>query len=200
MVSSWCCETTYKLKIAESKLFVNFVYRIAECWNTRQKDFWNEIFHCKIQDVLGYPWTGKEEKSVSYDQQLIQYFFFCISGRCCFCCCCCRCFTPCKRIRFQNLGNFCLWNPEFQILESGMQLKESRISLTIWIRNPSSADKDSGILYQQSGIHGVEIVLDSFTWSELFWKAKPNEEYHVSVVFHKKAEVRICIYLHMLIC
>ena len=128
------------------------------------------------------------------------FFFFCISGRCCVCCCCCRCFTPCKRIRFQNLGNFCLWNPEFQILESGMQLKESRIPLTIWIRNPSSADKDSGILYQQSGIHGVETVLDSFTWSELFWEAKPNEEYHVSVVFHKKAEVRICIYLHMLIC
>ena len=42
-----------------------------------------------------------------------------------------------------------LWNQEFWALESGVQLKESGIPLTIGIRNPSSNDKESGI-------HGVE--------------------------------------------
>ena len=49
-------------------------------------------------------------------------------------------------------GNFCVWNPEFAkfflwngeswSLESGIQLKESGIPLTIGIQNPSSTDKD----------------------------------------------------------
>ena len=37
---------------------------------------------------------------------------------------------------FRNLGNFCLWNPESWALESGIQLKESRIPLKVGIRNP----------------------------------------------------------------
>ena len=36
-------------------------------------------------------------------------------------------------------------NPESWALESGTQLKESEISLTIGIRNPSSTEKKSGI-------------------------------------------------------
>ena len=55
-----------------------------------------------------------------------------------------------------------------------MQLKQSRIPLTVRIQAASSADKESVIWYLESGIHGVEIVLDSFTWSELFSKAKPK--------------------------
>ena len=39
-------------------------------------------------------------------------------------------------------GNFCLWNPESWSLESGIQLKESRISLTTGIQSPSPIDKD----------------------------------------------------------
>ena len=41
----------------------------------------------------------------------------------------------------RNPGKFCLWNPEPCALESGIQLKESLISLKIGIRNPSSTNK-----------------------------------------------------------
>ena len=75
---------------------------------------------------------------------------------------------------FRKLGNFFLWNRESQVLESGVQLKQSRIPLTVRIQAASSADKESVIWYLESGIHGVEIVLDSFTWSKLFSKAKPK--------------------------
>ena len=44
--------------------------------------------------------------------------------------------------RFQNQGNFCLWNPEYWALESGTHLKDSGIPLTIGIQNPSSSDKE----------------------------------------------------------
>ena len=43
---------------------------------------------------------------------------------------------------FRNQGNFCMWNPESWALESGIQLKESIISLTIAIPFPSSTNKD----------------------------------------------------------
>ena len=49
-----------------------------------------------------------------------------------------------------------LWDPESWALKSRLQLKQSRIILTIWIRNPSSTDKESEICYLESGIHGVE--------------------------------------------
>ena len=72
----------------------------------------------------------------------------------------------CQGIRVPESGNFCLWNPESNTfllcnleswtLESGIPLKESEIPLTIKIQNPSSADKESGIQYLESGIHGVE--------------------------------------------
>ena len=39
-------------------------------------------------------------------------------------------------------NNFFLCNHEPRVLESGIQLKESRIPLTIGIQNPSSFDKD----------------------------------------------------------
>ena len=67
----------------------------------------------------------------------------------------------CKR--FRNAANFCrLWNPESWALKSGKQLKESGISLSIGIQNPSSSDKESEI-------HAVEskTVLDSLTKSEI---------------------------------
>ena len=46
-----------------------------------------------------------------------------------------------KESRFPNPAKFCLWNPESWGLESGIQLKESGILLTIGIQNPSSTDK-----------------------------------------------------------
>ena len=39
-------------------------------------------------------------------------------------------------------GKNCLWNAESWALESGIQLKESGISLTIGIQDHSSTDKD----------------------------------------------------------
>ena len=52
-------------------------------------------------------------------------------------------------------------------VESGVQLEESGIPLTIRIRNPSSSNKGSGIQYLESGIDGVETVLDSRTLGHL---------------------------------
>ena len=46
---------------------------------------------------------------------------------------------------FRNLGNFCSWNPEYCALDSGIQLKETRITLMIAIRNTNSIDKESRI-------------------------------------------------------
>ena len=58
-------------------------------------------------------------------------------------------FNPCKGMRIRNPENFCLWNPEYWALEYGIQLMQG-------IRNPSSTDKNSGIQYLESRIHGVE--------------------------------------------
>ena len=49
-----------------------------------------------------------------------------------------------------------MWDPESWAIKSGLQPKQSRIILTIGIRNPSSTDKESEIWYLESGIHGVE--------------------------------------------
>ena len=62
---------------------------------------------------------------------------------------------------FRNLGNFCLWNQEYCALDSGIQLKETRITLMIAIRNTSSIDKESRIpnpesSSMESGIYGVK--------------------------------------------
>ena len=47
--------------------------------------------------------------------------------------------------KFGNQGKFCLWNPGSRALESGIQLKEFGIPLTIGIKNPSSTELKSGI-------------------------------------------------------
>ena len=44
----------------------------------------------------------------------------------------------------RNPETFCLWNPQPWVLESGIQLKESGILLTIKIQNPSSTSKETG--------------------------------------------------------
>ena len=61
-----------------------------------------------------------------------------------------------------NAGKICLWYPETWSLESGIQLKESGISLMIMTKNQ----------YLESRIHCVESrhnprLLDSLTWGEL---------------------------------
>ena len=63
-------------------------------------------------------------------------------------------FKPCYRIR--NPRKFCLWNPESWVLESGIQIKESGIPITIGIQNSTVLQKNTGIQYLESGIHSVE--------------------------------------------
>ena len=50
--------------------------------------------------------------------------------------------------KIRNPGKLCFWNPESRVLESGIQLKESRIPVMIGIKNPSSGIriKESRIL------------------------------------------------------
>ena len=70
---------------------------------------------------------------------------------------------------FRNPGDLCLWNPKSQeifacgirnpessALKSVTQLKKSKIPLTTGIQNTSSADRESGIQYPESGIDSVE--------------------------------------------
>ena len=51
-----------------------------------------------------------------------------------------------------NLCLWCVWHPESWSLESGKQLKESRIPSTIGFRSPKSTDKESGIHSVESRI------------------------------------------------
>ena len=62
---------------------------------------------------------------------------------CCYSRCCAKGSSPhVRETVFRNPWNFCLWNLEPWALESGIQLKESGIPLTIRIQNPNSTDKD----------------------------------------------------------
>ena len=69
---------------------------------------------------------------------------------------------------FRSPGDLCLWNPQSQeifacgirnpessALKSVIQLRKSKIPLTAGIQNTSSADKESGIQYPESGIDRV---------------------------------------------
>ena len=64
--------------------------------------------------------------------------------------------APCKGIQISGSGRFLL--VESGILGFGIWnvAKESGISLKIGIWNPSSTDKENGIQYLETGIHGVE--------------------------------------------
>ena len=70
-----------------------------------------------------------------------------------------------KVILILNLGNHCLWNPESWALESGIQLKESRIPLTIsydW--NPESTKSTDKAQNPVPGIriHSVESRIQEY--------------------------------------
>ena len=74
----------------------------------------------------------------------------------------------CKVIRIQDFDDFCQWIPESWALESGFQLLESAIPLTIWnpvskfhwqgIRNPVAGNRNP-----QRGIQESETVVDYLT-------------------------------------
>ena len=71
--------------------------------------------------------------------------------------------------RIRNPETFCLWNRKPWVLQSGIQVKETRVPLTIVIQNPRSTDKEPRNWCLESRIHSVEsrskTVLDYLTWS-----------------------------------
>ena len=80
--------------------------------------------------------------SVLITNILCKLIFLITTGmvRCCYSRCCAKeNLAPCKGIWIPELK---LWNLEPWALESGIQLKESGIPLTIGIQNPSCTDKD----------------------------------------------------------
>ena len=97
--------------------------------------------------------------------------------------------TPCTVIRIPESGKFCLWNPESsenlfvgnwksRTWAFGIQLKKSRIPLTIKIRNPSSTNKESEIYCPESGIHSVESrIQDCLAFPYIMWHTNHNELY-----------------------
>ena len=56
-----------------------------------------------------------------------------------------------QHLESETWEKFFCWNPESWALESGIQLKESGIPLTIGMRTPSSSDKD------QNPVPGIRI-------------------------------------------
>ena len=65
----------------------------------------------------------------------------------------------CKEIRIPDPVKFLLVNPESWALESGIQLKESRIQLPVGIWNSSSTDNKSGIQNPQRRIQNPRTFL-----------------------------------------
>ena len=63
--------------------------------------------------------------------------------------------NKCTRLWNPDYGKIQLWNPEYWVLESRIQLKKSRIQLTIGIRIQVLLT-NSGIQYLESGIHSEE--------------------------------------------
>ena len=74
---------------------------------------------------------------------------------------------------FRNQRKWCLWNSESWVLESGIQLKDSGILLTIGIQNPSSTDKYwnpvPGIRNPHRGIQNPRLSWIPYKWGELFF-------------------------------
>ena len=76
---------------------------------------------------------------------------------------------------FRTPGNFCLWNKEPWALESGIQLKQSGIPLTIAIRTPRSTGRGSGIQYLKSGIHGMESTIQDCLKISIIHSKSPSD-------------------------
>ena len=81
-----------------------------------------------------------------------------------------------RKSGFWKLGNFCLLNSKSWALESGIQLKESRILLKTGIQNPNFTNKDwnpaPGIRNPGYGIQNPRLC---FTWGDYsFLSVFPN--------------------------
>ena len=87
-----------------------------------------------------------------------------------------------RESRLRNLGKFCLWNTKSWALDSGIQLKESGIPLTIGIQNRSSTDwqrLESSTWNPESTAWNLEskTVLGFLTWGESPLKNPPHRPF-----------------------
>ena len=94
--------------------------------------------------------------------------------------------------RILNPGKFCLWNPEPWTLKCRKQLKESRIPVTIGIRDPSFTDKESGIQYLESGIHGDESVIqDCLGFPYIRWNTNKTSFIYVIMLTSRRIHAQL---------
>ena len=87
-------------------------------------------------------------------------------------------FAHARKLGFRNWGKSCLWNPWFWALDSGVQLKESGILLTIWIQNPAStAWNPQSKTVLDSPKYGVEsekaLLSNTYSYSPYEGRAPP---------------------------
>ena len=110
-------------------------------------------------------------------------------------------FKPFCGIR--NPRKFCLWNPESWVLESGIQIKESGIPITIGIQNSTVLQKNTGIQYLESGIHSVEsriqdcaglfpymgwrISIYNYIHTEIYSLKSYDVNFHITWIFEPQA-------------
>ena len=102
-------------------------------------------------------------------------------------------FKPCCGIR--NPRKFCLWNPESWVLESGIQIKESGIPITIGIQNSTVLQKNTGIQYLESGIHSVESRIQDCAglFPYMGWRMSIYNYIHTEIYSLKSYDVNFLI-------
>ena len=102
-------------------------------------------------------------------------------------------FKPCCGIR--NPRTFCLWNPESWVLESGIQIKESGIPITIGIQNSTVLQKNTGIQYLESGIHSVESRIQDCAglFPYMGWRMSIYNYIHTEIYSLKSYDVNFLI-------
>ena len=95
-------------------------------------------------------------------------------------------FKPFCGIR--NPRKFCLWNPESWVLESGIQIKESGIPITIGIQNSTVLQKNTGIQYLESGIHmGWRMSIYNYIHTEIYSLKSYDVNFLITWIFEPQA-------------
>ena len=102
-------------------------------------------------------------------------------------------FKPCCGI--WNPRKFCFWNPESSVLESGIQIKESGIPITIGIQNSTVLQKNTGIQYLESAIHSVESRIQDCAglFPYMGWRISIYNYIHTEIYSLKSYDVNFLI-------
>ena len=94
--------------------------------------------------------------------------------------------------RILNPGKFCLCNPELWTLKSRQRLKDSKVPVTIGIRDPSFTDKESGIQYLESGIHNEESVIqDCLGFPYIRWNTNKTSFIYVILLTSRRRRAQL---------